>query len=69
MTEIAAKPMEDSNLKSLGNSEGILSGNSELEVAVADECTSSSKGIASICYISLLALIGRGEVWLLIGIF
>lgn len=58
MAEIASNPKEDSNLKSSGNSEGILSGNSEPEVAAVDECTSSSKGIASICSISLLVLEG-----------
>lgn len=65
---IAANSPEDNNVKSLGNSEGISSGDSEPEVMV-DECSSSYKGIASICSISLLMLLGRVDVWLLIGIF
>lgn len=65
---IAANSPEDNNLKSSGNSEGISSGDSEPEI-MGNECSSSCKGIASICSISLLVLLGRGDDWLLIGIF
>ncbi|XP_015868027.3 RNA demethylase ALKBH10B isoform X2 [Ziziphus jujuba] len=41
--EVATKPLEDSNLKTSGNSEGTISGNSETEPVVLDECTPSSK--------------------------
>lgn len=70
MAEVAAKPLEDSNLKSSGSSEGIISGSSETEPVVGDECTPISKGICFLVFLQFfyfLFLIRRGEVWVLIG--
>lgn len=59
LSDSAAKSQEGGNAKSLGNSEGAVSG-SEPEVHVIDDgCTSSSKGICLFCGIIYLLVYSK----------